>query len=1103
MSFFLDEDTALSTVNETNFATGDKTGFTENLKAAYNYGLQTELSNSELLNTVNKYGEIIATAQGLGHTSLVNPFDDDPYATEIIGPEETGILPNRNERVDAFHEKLNELQKTDLNLAKALKDKGIDTKENMEKQIGVDAQEAYKNFADIKSRSTGMGTFGSYVGMGGAVFQDPLILSTLPLGMMYSLPKNFLAASVKIGMIEAALAATAEIGIQTQVQPYRKKLGFEDEDLEILGLTLTPGETRVAAATLAGLVGGPALFGLFKGIGKGIDLTGEGLSVLKGKLEDLPLTKVRQIYQEIIKKNPKYKNPDIEDTNLENLTKDDSPFIETPDSNAEHVARGNEVANYVLNEGKISTVVEPPKSNIQIEKIDNYNGTLKTYDPDEIIFEPQIFQYKTGGDAFGVTKKLKDVELWDQPSAGVVLTYKFRDGRVAIVDGHQRLGLAKRLKAKGQNIKLVSYTFNEADDIPADMVMVKGMLMNLRNNTGSATDAARVLRSRFGLDWEKIRLSLPPQMKIVKNAMGLSKLSDDAWGLFLTKNVNEDLASRVGTFISNKNIHNKVLAALMSRKFNSLQEMDTVLMQIERMPTVKGTQETLFGKEFFEETLILEKAKIINDIVKNKKKLSSAFKTIVEQETDLSAAGNVLKRQSNINKGEENAKILEKINIVATRVGQLSDDLNNAAKLYKQGDFKGSREAATEAIERAVERGDFDGVSLSGPVRNDTIETTTPGISKAEKLENEIDLKDLETHENYSKNTSGLDKQTDELENNLFGEELPTGEQRLALSLEEDALVTEIKNAAPTLENVKKYQNHPIILKKIEEAKKFKLDTSQRPGFAEGTYFATRDFGDGIVGAENFIEKIYGEGAKIKNKQFVIIMGPTASGKSTTVNQIKKELGAIVADSDDIKKMLPEYAKGYNADGVHVESSVLNMMLLKKASDNGDNIIFPTTGRQMKNITKMTQIAEDKGYTVKVRYVTAPREELLLRNTSRILLTNRIVKSDLLDETVVNQIEKNYINLNEKYQDGITNTGINRTQPGIGQQSGKSNIEDAGPGAFIDEEQITKLSPEDTIQSERIISDTGEVIVTERTVKEILENEAQDAKFLERLKDCT
>ena len=73
-----------------------------------------------------------------------------------------------------------------------------------------------------------------------------------------------------------------------------------------------------------------------------------------------------------------------------------------------------------------------------------------------IINNLKEFQYKQDGDERGVSKKLAGVKDWDAPSAGTIITFKYRDGKIAIVDGHQRLGLAKRLKAAGQkDIKLI------------------------------------------------------------------------------------------------------------------------------------------------------------------------------------------------------------------------------------------------------------------------------------------------------------------------------------------------------------------------------------------------------------------------------------------------------------------------------------------------------------------------------------------------------------------------------------------------------------------------------------------------------------------------
>ena len=42
---------------------------------------------------------------------------------------------------------------------------------------------------------------------------------------------------------------------------------------------------------------------------------------------------------------------------------------------------------------------------------------------------------------------------------------EFKNGTKAIVDGHQRLGLAKRLSAQGKKIELLAHTFREVDGV--------------------------------------------------------------------------------------------------------------------------------------------------------------------------------------------------------------------------------------------------------------------------------------------------------------------------------------------------------------------------------------------------------------------------------------------------------------------------------------------------------------------------------------------------------------------------------------------------------------------------------------------------------------
>lgn len=1110
MSFFLDEDKA-TRISPDEYATGNKTNYNENLAAAWNYVKKTQFSTSENWNLMNKYGEIVDAAHTLGHTDLTNPmigegpsFDEtnlDIYTSDDVDPLEN--------RIQLFHEKLDKKQNEDINLQKLLQDKGLQSQEALQKQIGFEAQQSFENLQDIRSRATGYGTVGSFVGQAGVV-ADPFILGTLPVGFAYSLPKGFLAAAGRIAMIESVLAATAETAIQYgYVGEYRKQLGFKDPDIEIFGLTLSPEQQKIAAATLGAAIGGPALLGLFKGLGKGFELTGDGLKIVRDKLDELPTHRLKRMYKEVVDKNPKLKSEPAEVVTKTSLADDDNPFIDTPANNKEFNERADEMADVILADKNPNKILEQPTAEIDLKLLDEYQSTVKTLDPNEIEFRPGEFQYKMDGDVFGVSEKLKSVDVWDQPSAGTVLVYEFADGTKAVVDGHQRLGLAKRLKAKGQDVKIIAHVFKEVDDIPKEMMLVKGMLINLRNNTGSALDAARVLRTAGKLDWDKIKKSLPLKQKLIRNADGLSKLSDDAWGFFLNKVVDEDLAARIGLKIENKAIHNKLLASLSSRKFSSLQEIDTVLEQIKRTPTVKSEQETLFGKEFFEETLIFEKTDLIKFVAQNSRKLKDVFKTVLANEKDLSSAGNVLNKQENLQRGIDNEKIYERISAVATQTGRLSDELNAAAAIYKQGNKKEARRLAEEAVRRAVREGDLDRFSAGGLQRTNEVETPSSSISKEPPVE-KVDIAEDLKHKDVSKNPEVVEKQIEDLNTSLFGEDLPATGPRTVLNLQEEKLIDEIKNAEPTIANANKFLDHPLVKQKFDDNVKFFNDTSVRANFGTPEYFKTRDFGNLGVGLDEFIKRVYGTGAVKKERQLTIVMGPTASGKSTFVNKEKERLGAIVADSDDIKALLPEFQKGINANGVHAESSIINYQIMKIASKNGDNIIYPTTGRFSEKLQKVITNAEKEGYTVKVQLITADVPELLMRNVTRTFTSNRLIDGrKLITDDVVKGIENNYNALNEKYKIGkidnskrnFSGTGIKDGEQGTGMVYENSGLELGVRG--YSEDIVAKFSPDDKIPDQTIVNkETGELENTYLTKQEVLQNEQQDQIFLDRLKDC-
>jgi predicted ABC-type ATPase len=227
-----------------------------------------------------------------------------------------------------------------------------------------------------------------------------------------------------------------------------------------------------------------------------------------------------------------------------------------------------------------------------------------------------------------------------------------------------------------------------------------------------------------------------------------------------------------------------------------------------------------------------------------------------------------------------------------------------------------------------------------------------------------------------------------------------------------------------TLQDYESFKNNPIIENKIKQSNLAFEDTSKKEGYGTSDYWKNRKFSGDVVGYKDYIQKVYGAGAPVKNKEFYIVMGPSSSGKSTgLVNKLIKDTGSYLADSDEIKKTLPEFEEGYNSSGVHTESSNINGRIMSIAMGRGDNIVYPTTGREPGKLKSIIDSAEKKGYTVKVNLVTADRPVLLLRNLARILKTNRVVDGEkLLTEELVKGIEDTYNNLDEKYKNGKIDT---------------------------------------------------------------------------------
>lgn len=361
-------------------------------------------------------------------------------------------------------------------------------------------------------------------------------------------------------------------------------------------------------------------------------------------------------------------------------------------------------------------VVDPNKLEPQLEArgagdLDNLDGRRYKFNVTELEVDAAVFQFKRGGDEFGVTERLQGVKEWDYDAAGDVMVFEYADGRRVIADGHQRLGLARRIMANdpSQDIVLYGTLKREVDGHTELSVRLDAAMKNIAEGTGTALDAATALK----IDPSRLD-NLPPKSALVQHARNLARLDDEAYDLVEQGYVDERFAGVVGAVIDDKELHVPALKVLRQVKPDSLVEAEAVARQVAAAPKETTTTVDLFGEQQVIESLYAERAKILSSAINQIKRDKAAFANINKNASRLEAEGNKIERDANQKRVSNDAQAIAFLQATANRKGPLSDALNNAARAAKQdGNFNAATDRFVGDIRGAIEAGDFDRVSRS------------------------------------------------------------------------------------------------------------------------------------------------------------------------------------------------------------------------------------------------------------------------------------------------------------------------------------------------------------------------------------------------------
>ena len=319
----------------------------------------------------------------------------------------------------------------------------------------------------------------------------------------------------------------------------------------------------------------------------------------------------------------------------------------------------------------------------ETEMLDGKPTRLEKMDPATITTDPETFQFKSGGDKHGVTDRLKGVKKWDAVAAGKAMVFEKLDGTRVIADGHQRHGLAKRLGAEGQHVRMDGYVMREADGWTPRDVRAYAALKNMQESSGLSLDMAKVMRERPDLVSAD---RLPMSDAKVREARALSNLSDQAFRMVVGGAVKPEHAAAVGDQVKDQARHADMLAEMQKAKVDSAQHARLYVQQAMAAPSITQSQSSLFGEETSTRSLLAERAKVLDRALSALKTDKRIFGLLEREASNIEAAGNKLAHASNVDRANNAGQLASLVEKLSTTRGTVSTMLDRAAAAVANGD---------------------------------------------------------------------------------------------------------------------------------------------------------------------------------------------------------------------------------------------------------------------------------------------------------------------------------------------------------------------------------------------------------------------------------
>jgi hypothetical protein len=570
--------------------------------------------------------------------------------------------------------------------------------EGLMEQFKTEAAELRK--AEEHTRLRGPGT-AEFVGTGAAIMTDPLILLTLGIGAEVGAGRTLLATIGRTAAAEGAIGMAVELPIQAQVAAFKRELeapwSFRDSAMNVLSAGL--GGAVIGGTIGAGVFGGRKLLDRYRTARE------------SGQIDVTPdLEHAEEILEQTLQFHRE--NPLLpERLELAEGEVGISPAAaERVHEQAYDLAKAQHDAGRPVDVGRELEGWEQSEPIGQVIRRTEDPAELIDLDPLELEVDARTFQFKTGSDGAGVTDALKDVKRFDRRLAGVALVWERADGRRFIADGHQRLALAQRALEAGQDpgeVRLNGFLLREADGITAADARQMAAIKNMAEGSGSALDAAKILRE-VGPMGEAMLPPLPPRSALVRQARGLATLGEDEFFQVINGLIDVRYGALVGTATTDPRLQAAMIDIIRKTQPANDTQAHSIIEQVKTQGVEVRTTEDLFGEQSFSESLYLERAQVLDAALREARNDRAVFGRLVAEEGRITeAGGNRLDRQANQQRIEEATSAATQIAILANSKGPLSDALTDAARTVKGGARPGAAAADfLKAARRAILEGD-------------------------------------------------------------------------------------------------------------------------------------------------------------------------------------------------------------------------------------------------------------------------------------------------------------------------------------------------------------------------------------------------------------